>query len=120
MKLTEQVAGGDGSIQLPVLPPTPATMTSQLEREPAAVVLERHSSRFALAAEIAVPEPLAMDEDTSNLASVSTILSPASTYTYYVPPSDMTIQTPQSTAALKHSTPSTSKVQVTKKSRRKL
>ena len=74
MDLTERVAKGE-SIQLPTLAPTPATMTSQLDREPVSEVKERYSSRFSIRSESAVPEPLATDHTAnSNSTDIPTVL----------------------------------------------
>ena len=59
MNLTERVARGDSGVQLPLLPETPATMTSQLDRELVSDVKERYRTRFSWADATAVPEPLA-------------------------------------------------------------
>ena len=59
MSITEQVARGDTSIILPALPQTLASMTSQLDKELASDVVGRHSSRFVLASERSLPEPIA-------------------------------------------------------------
>ena len=134
MLLTERVARGDEEIQLPDLPVTPPTMASQLDREPVQEVKDRHYSRFSMAAEPSLPEPLRTDtSQTSPVVSTSPVTSPSTRPIYpslpsttspsfYDPPSNRPVHTPkQPAAALAQSTPSTSNLEVTtKRSKRKL
>ena len=91
MNLTERVARGDSGVQLPLLPETPATMTSQLDRELVSDVKERYRTRFSWADATAVPEPLASPSTSTlpmqNFTSPSTSAQPIPDLEFQATPS---------------------------------
>lgn len=113
-------------------------MTSQLDREPVHEVKDWHSSRFSMAAEPSLPEPLRTDtSQTTPVVFTSPVTSPStrpidpslpstsatpsvSSPSFYDPPSNRPVRTPkQPAAALAQSTSSTSNIEVTTKRRKR-